>query len=77
MVGRRIIRIRDGDRGCDSALISWSSGDAGMAAGFPQWTNRGDGWLFVARIVCRAEGWGFQARDPLGPLAVLAGSYSR
>jgi len=25
---------------------------AGLAGGIPQWTNRGNGWLWLARIVC-------------------------
>jgi len=34
---------------------TWCTGDVGAAAGFLQWTNRGDGWRWLARIVGRTK----------------------
>ena len=50
-------------------------GDAGLAGGISQWTNRGDGWLWLARIVCWAKHKCFHAWAYSGPLGALAGLF--
>jgi len=58
-----------------AAFLKWLAPLGQAAAGLFQWTNRGDGWRWLARIVCRAKHRCFHAWAYSGPLAALAGLF--
>src|SRR5262249_10919186 len=58
-----------------AAFLKWLAPLGQAVAGLLQWTNRGDGWRWLARIVCRAKHRCFHAWAYSGPLAALAGLF--